>query len=568
MSEINTDSGGRLLKFDVREDEEQYQKFQEIIQILIAAGYFRARIKGLTDFDKVIGGMTWCIIMCSVDIDIDLMYSENLTIGQKISLTEKIVTSLKRMKCPFALEPHQIQGMDSKHIFPVVQWLVKMSIQYRQENEVYMKNFAVRMFNKDHNLPIDQQRFSESNKLKQEFIHSDPDTSPVRKYRHPNKSKINDLKTNVKITILEYKGLADTVNESTNTEKSSSPESVEHAETISLIDDMKQDINFKLSSSIVGSIMSEKYEELKQIAEDFTRNQLKLAENSLEYREKVLRETLSDYNNRISEAKSTQENNNNRLEALRMEIDSIKNDQKQFSLQIRAMEENEREERKNLSLELDKLKREKDNFHQNCKQEKKRLEKEYETLSNQLSESGDEDEIEKQLEAERSKFRKIALKLAEKIKEVSLLHRKLDDIPSRAELNQYQKRLVELYNQVAAKHNETKKFYILYNQLEDTRVHLDKELALLDSILTNFNLANTNLAAREQFLSQFEQIVENINLAKVKVEKKRLIEKRKKDQLNEVYVDLIEKQRQYYRAVSQLKEEMKKNESLINSNNN
>lgn len=53
MGEINTDSGGRLLKFDVREDEEQYQKFQEIIQILIAAGYFRARIKGLTDFDKV-----------------------------------------------------------------------------------------------------------------------------------------------------------------------------------------------------------------------------------------------------------------------------------------------------------------------------------------------------------------------------------------------------------------------------------------------------------------------------------------------------------------------------------
>ena len=47
--------------------------------------------------------------------------------------------------------------------------------------------------------------------------------------------------------------------------------------------------------------MSEKYDELKQIAEDYTRNQLKLKENSLEYREKVLRETLNDYNKRIVE---------------------------------------------------------------------------------------------------------------------------------------------------------------------------------------------------------------------------------------------------------------------------
>lgn len=38
---------------EVREDEEQSVKLQEIIDILVAAGYFRARIKGLTSFDKV-----------------------------------------------------------------------------------------------------------------------------------------------------------------------------------------------------------------------------------------------------------------------------------------------------------------------------------------------------------------------------------------------------------------------------------------------------------------------------------------------------------------------------------
>jgi hypothetical protein len=37
----------------VREDEEQKVKLQEIVDLLVAAGYFRARIKGLSSFDKV-----------------------------------------------------------------------------------------------------------------------------------------------------------------------------------------------------------------------------------------------------------------------------------------------------------------------------------------------------------------------------------------------------------------------------------------------------------------------------------------------------------------------------------
>lgn len=38
---------------DIREDEEQDVKLKESIDLLLAAGYFRARIKGLSSFDKV-----------------------------------------------------------------------------------------------------------------------------------------------------------------------------------------------------------------------------------------------------------------------------------------------------------------------------------------------------------------------------------------------------------------------------------------------------------------------------------------------------------------------------------
>ena len=42
-----------FFQYDVREDEEQNVKLAESIDLLLAAGYFRARIKGLTPFDKV-----------------------------------------------------------------------------------------------------------------------------------------------------------------------------------------------------------------------------------------------------------------------------------------------------------------------------------------------------------------------------------------------------------------------------------------------------------------------------------------------------------------------------------
>jgi hypothetical protein len=82
---INMDANGFILRPDVREDEEQHVKLNEMIELLVAAGYFRARIRGLSDFDKIIGGICWAIEMCDMDVDIEhLLFHENLTIGQKM----------------------------------------------------------------------------------------------------------------------------------------------------------------------------------------------------------------------------------------------------------------------------------------------------------------------------------------------------------------------------------------------------------------------------------------------------------------------------------------------------
>jgi len=52
--------------------------------LLLAAGYFRARISTLSPFDRVIGGLAWCIVNSAVDVDVDVIFIENATIGQKM----------------------------------------------------------------------------------------------------------------------------------------------------------------------------------------------------------------------------------------------------------------------------------------------------------------------------------------------------------------------------------------------------------------------------------------------------------------------------------------------------
>ncbi|KAG8534638.1 hypothetical protein GDO81_018953, partial [Engystomops pustulosus] len=55
--------------------------------------------------------------------------------------------------------------------------------------------------------------------------------------------------------------------------------------------------------------------------------------------------------------------------------------------------------------------------------------------------------FEQQYRAEREKLQKIRLLLARRNREIAILQRKIDEVPSRAELTQYQKRFIELYGQ-------------------------------------------------------------------------------------------------------------------------
>uniref|UniRef100_A0A672N3M6 Coiled-coil domain-containing protein 93 n=1 Tax=Sinocyclocheilus grahami TaxID=75366 RepID=A0A672N3M6_SINGR len=551
---------------ETREDEEQSVKLAEILELLLAAGYFRARIKGLSPFDKVVGGMTWCITTCNFDIDVDLLFQENSTIGQKIALTEKIVSVLPRMKCPHRLEPHQIQGLDFIHIFPVVQWLVKKAIETREEMGDYVRSYSISQFQKTHAFPEDEEFELRKERAISTVVNVCEVYAPQRRYkRQVDAGELLDEESRVHSTLLEFVEQKQVLAQGT---QGVPPGMAQVSEE----EDLQAAEEGKLSASTVGQIVGLQSEEIKQIATEYAEK----AERSVEDRPERFgpaqqhRRQLTSLNKQITQKTKELEDVKHshthttyctQTEKLERELSSLEDMESQTDSGLL-------EKLRALVAMNENLKHQEQTFRSHCREEMTRLQQNIEELKLEYGEEGDEKKemnilIDQQYTADREKLQKIRLLLARRNREIAILQRKIDEVPSRAELTQYQKRFIELYSQVSATHKETKQFFTLYNTLDDKKVYLEKEVNLLNSIHDHFQQAMASSGSKEQFLRQMEQIVEGIKQSRMKMEKKRQENKMRRDQLNDEYLELLDKQRLYFKTVKDFKEECRKNEMLL-----
>ncbi|XP_052091215.1 coiled-coil domain-containing protein 93-like isoform X2 [Mytilus californianus] len=571
------DADGNEAEFDVREDEEQDVKLGQTLDLLLAAGYFRARIKGLSPFDKVVGGMTWCITTCNFDVDVDLLFQENSTIGQKIALTEKIVAVLPKMKCPHRIEPHQIQGLDFIHIYPVVQWLVKRAVETKEEMGDYIRAFSVSQFNKNHKTPEDVSFELLIEKSTDSVASVKENYKPQRRYRRPDAENLKDEETRVHSTLLEY-GRRYGISKSDQEEKESEKSAKKRAVAAGLGGETTEEDLQAQEEKRIAMLMSrmsamgvqeqseiEQIEKTERVGGEQQHKRVKAAmSKQIEQQKSKLDEITSKHDQLHQAYLETQamykeaESRGARIDEEMDKLNEIETEENQSILQtlrsLVAMNEN--------------LKKQEQEFKAHCKEEMSRLKGQIEEVKEQTSEedSGDKERvslIDKQYEADREKLHKIRLLLARKTREIAVLQRKIDEVPSRAELSQYQRRFIELYSQISSTHKETKQFYTLYNTLDDTKLYLHKEVNLLNSVHDTFSQAMGSQGTKEQFLKQFEQIVEGIKQNKAKVEKRKQEEKMKRDRLNDQHLDLIEKQRLYFKTVKEFKEECRKNEILM-----
>lgn len=604
------DADGNVQEFDVREDEEQNKKYEEIIELLLAAGYFRARIKGLSPFDKVVGGMTWCIQASNFDVDVDLLFQENSSIGQKIALTEKIVVVLPRMKCPHRLDPHQIQGLDFIHIFPVIQWLVKRAIETREEFGDYIRSYSVSQYSKFHTTPDEIEFESRKDKAVETIAELKQTYQPKRRFKKPDSSREADEETQVNMTLLEYgrrHGLARSVSqvdqdkaakkkslaarigkgvdESKAAQEAEAERIAEEKRINTLMQDMAETADVTLSSSALGSIMGIQSAEIQQMA--------------MEYEEKRVGRSTGDKEDKPTGAQAHQRMVNTLQKQIaakqkeREEVEAKYNTwheeyavsqqrmaelqayQQKISEEMENLKELETEENKDILKQLrglvsmnENLKKQEQQFKAHCKEEMERLKA---AISKLQSGEGEEDSeekerlaaIAKQLEADKEKLQKIRLLLARKNREIALLQRKIDEVPSRTELTQYQRRFIELYNQVASTLTETRQFYILYNTLEDQKAFMEKEFGILTQIHDNFDMAMNTEKNKDLFLKQVEQILDGIKKDKEKLERRRQDEKMQRDTATDIYLELVEKQRNYYKTVKDFQEECRDRKSVV-----
>uniref|UniRef100_A0A803XWM7 Coiled-coil domain-containing protein 93 n=1 Tax=Meleagris gallopavo TaxID=9103 RepID=A0A803XWM7_MELGA len=642
-----------ICQVETREDEEQNIKLTEILELLVAAGYFRARIKGLSPFDKVVGGMTWCITTCNFDIDVDLLFQENSTIGQKIALTEKIVSVLPKMKCPHRLEPHQIQGLDFIHIFPVVQgfpgmfiaqkthfgsnlnpkldlisdvtcctgfqqltrfifsdkWLVKRAIETREEMGDYIRSYSISQFQKTHRLPEDDEFMQRKEKAIKTVTDIFEVYKPQRKYkRQKGAEELLDEESKVHATLLEYGrryGFSRQAGKTEQTEdkKIMLPSGLTAAGKAEPCDEddlrAAEELRIKtlmtgmaamateegkLTASTVGQIVGLQSDEIKQIVSEYAEKQSELSAEerperlgaAQQHRRKVaslnkqilqktklleeLQAKCADLQAKCTEAKKTLSEVKSYSEKLDKELAALETIESQADSSVL-------QNLRTLVAMNENLKSQEQEFKAHCREEMERLQQDIENLKAEAAENGEEEEpnklIDQQYKTEKEKLQKIRLLLARRNREIAILQRKIDEVPSRAELTQYQKRFIELYSQVSATHKETKQFFTLYNTLDDKKVYLEKEVNLLNSIHDNFHQAMASSGSREQFLRQMEQIVEGIKQNRMKMEKKKQENKMRRDQLNDEYLELLEKQRLYFKTVKEFKEECRKNEMLL-----
>lgn len=128
--------------------------YEQLVDLLVAGGYFRARLPGIKPFDVVVGGLVWSLTaMGGLDdsgrsgdaagvgsfiYTSSSSYSE-LNVGTRLKLAERLEASLASLpskglgRMPTAIRAHQITGLDYGSLLPAFRWLVKKVLEVRAE---------------------------------------------------------------------------------------------------------------------------------------------------------------------------------------------------------------------------------------------------------------------------------------------------------------------------------------------------------------------------------------------------------------------------------------------------
>ena len=487
------------LKEIFNNDKELEELYNQIVELLIQAGYFRARIQSLEPFDKILGGLAWTLTGCFYDIDIDFKDDMNLT--EKIRVSEKIVAGLKSINCPFQINPIQIQGLDLKPIFQTLQWLVKRLLETRDERNEMNKKFSINYIEPKIEKPKPIQK---NDDIILSAVYNE--LKPNRQFR-PKAKLAFDYNDELRvffgmiefglnkeiafqkqlIELLKKKNLIakDTGDEKGTSKKASTitgnePNKLTKEEMKTLndlvtnnIEEISKTNNQKVNAGIIEAIFSENMTAIANEIENFENSkgdegidQIKLMvkeKERLEQNKVNILSQISTYENELNGIKQASNAENEEINRIKNEIEQLEKTLEQNKLNkdkiIQKVKEEKLSEEKLKFLsqknkEKEELKTAISRFKKDCLDEKKKYDAQLENYEKKIAKLNDEEnlqlfnEIDTSYNAELEKNLKTKKELFEKNKEINKLTRKIQLYPSKLEIIQYQKRFQELYDQI------------------------------------------------------------------------------------------------------------------------
>ena len=172
------------------------------------------------------------------------------------------------------------------------------------------------------------------------------------------------------------------------------------------------------------------------------------------------------------------------------------------------------------------------------------------------------DQIESMYDTIMTKYGKVRGILARKNQTISTVAREIDDVPTRTELIQYERRFQELYQEIESTLEETRKYFDKYNIQVRIKSYLQKEVEVLASINDKFLPSMQDKKSQAEFIVEIQRIDTGLESTLKLKEEKKIVIVSENEASQSKYQSFVDEQRAYFKAVKDFQMECDRNEVL------
>lgn len=139
-----------------------------------------------------------------------------------------------------------------------------------------------------------------------------------------------------------------------------------------------------------------------------------------------------------------------------------------------------------------RLAEDKQQLKKKCKEEKKRLDQELERTKKRREDLEQDEharalrEIDAEFDGENAKLIEKRKLVAVENRNINIVQRKIENCPSKIEITQFHKRLVELFDNMNLKAEENRRYINLYNTVQETKKLFTQEKKYLNEINSSY----------------------------------------------------------------------------------